>query len=85
MGHLLGISDISWSSDSSLLASASDDTTVRIWQINSASDKADSLVLKGHSAIVFCVCFHPSGPWVASGSFDESIRIWNAWNGCFLF
>lgn len=87
IGHLLGISDISWAPDSSLIASASDDTCVRIWNLNlensKNSDSPDSLVLKGHSATVFCVAFHPNGPWVASGSFDENIRIWNAWSGNF--
>lgn len=31
--HISGISDISWSGDSQYLASASDDKTVRIWDI----------------------------------------------------
>ena len=30
-GHTEGVSDIAWSSDSELIASASDDKTVRIW------------------------------------------------------
>lgn len=33
-GHTGGLSDIAWSSDSSYLASASDDTTIRIWEID---------------------------------------------------
>ena len=32
-GHTQGLSDISWSSDSVYLASASDDTTIRIWDV----------------------------------------------------
>lgn len=34
-GHTQGLSDISWSSDSVYLASASDDTTIRIWDVES--------------------------------------------------
>jgi COMPASS component SWD3 len=32
-GHTQGISDISWSSDSRYLCSASDDKTIKIWDI----------------------------------------------------
>jgi COMPASS component SWD3 len=34
-GHTEGLSDIAWSSDSQSLATASDDTTVRIWDVES--------------------------------------------------
>ena len=34
-GHTKGNSDVTWSSDSAYLASASDDTTIRIWNIDS--------------------------------------------------
>jgi COMPASS component SWD3 len=33
-GHTKGISDIAWSSSSDLLASGSDDKTVRLWNVN---------------------------------------------------
>lgn len=36
-GHTKGLSDISWSADSVYLASASDDHTVRIWDVESVS------------------------------------------------
>ena len=35
IGHTKGNSDISWSSDSVYLASASDDQTIRIWDVDS--------------------------------------------------
>lgn len=34
-GHKLGISDVAWSSDSRLLVSASDDKTLKIWELSS--------------------------------------------------
>lgn len=34
-GHDLGVNDISWSSNSHLLVSSSDDRTVKIWDVNS--------------------------------------------------
>jgi COMPASS component SWD3 len=33
-------------------------------------------VLRGHTHHVFCVAFHPAGHMLASGSFDESVRVW---------
>jgi len=33
-GHSGGISDVAWSSEGDFLASASDDKTVRIWDVN---------------------------------------------------
>ena len=32
-GHKLGISDVSWSTDSTLICTASDDKTIRIWDV----------------------------------------------------
>lgn len=35
-GHTKGISDVAWSSDNIYLASGSDDTNIRIWEVDSA-------------------------------------------------
>lgn len=43
-GHKLGISDIAWSSDSRLLVSASDDKTLKIWELSSVSSLHDILL-----------------------------------------
>ena len=37
-----GISDVAWSSDSNLLVSASDDKTLKIWDLNSVSEPMES-------------------------------------------
>lgn len=33
-GHTEGLSDVAWSSDSAFLASASDDKTVKVWNVD---------------------------------------------------
>lgn len=58
VGHALGISDVAWSPDSSLLATASDDMTVCLWL--SESGKRIK-TFKGHTNYVMCVNFNPKG------------------------
>lgn len=41
LSYMQGISDVAWSSDSNLLVSASDDKTLKIWDLNSV--RADGL------------------------------------------
>ncbi len=74
VGHTGGISDLSWSHDSAQLATASDDRTVMIWDVESQKAVA---TLTGHANYVFCVSYNPMGNILASGSFDESIKLWD--------
>ena len=60
-----GISDVSWSSDSHVLCSASDDKTLKIWDV--ATGKCLK-TLKGHSNYVFCCNFNPQSNLIVSGS-----------------
>lgn len=75
---VLGISDVAWSSDSRLLVSASDDKTLKIWELVSGKSLK---TLKGHSNYVFCCNFNPQSNLIVSGSFDESVRIWDVRTG----
>lgn len=74
----VGISDVAWSSDSRLLVTASDDKTLKIWEL--ASGKCLK-TLKGHSNYVFSCNFNPQSNLIVSGSFDESVRIWDVRTG----
>jgi COMPASS component SWD3 len=37
--------------------------------------------LRGHTNFVFCVNFNPQSNLIVSGSFDESVRIWEVKTG----
>jgi len=75
-GHSRGINEVSWNPQSMLLATASDDKTVRIWD----AVTGDGLVeLRGHTSFVFSVDQHYS--LAVTGSFDESVKVWDIRTG----
>jgi hypothetical protein len=67
------IYSIAFSLDGQLLASGSDDTTVRLWQVESG---AFLRTLEGHAGWVTSVSFSPSGGLLASGANDKTVRMW---------
>lgn len=79
-GHSEGINDLSFTSDSRFLATASDDKTIRIWDVQRGS--SDALVeLKGHTNFVFALSFNPSSNLLVTGGFDEKVKMWDPRTG----
>lgn len=76
--HVRGVSDLAWASNSRVLCSASDDHSVKVWDVG-LQDAARTL--RGHSSFVACVSFNPQANLVASGSFDETVRVWDVKSG----
>ncbi|GMH83907.1 hypothetical protein TrST_g9414 [Triparma strigata] len=62
----------------SRIVSGSDDTTIKVWDMNSGSLE---LKLEGHSNYVWSVAFSPDGSRIVSGSRDKTICVWDAKNG----
>ena len=58
-GHTKGLSDIAWSSNSVYLATASDDHTIRIWDVDSVCTYLNNTRTRSHDVLnpgVFCFC-----------------------------
>ncbi|KAH8508727.1 hypothetical protein H0E87_010751 [Populus deltoides] len=77
-GHEQGVSDLAFSSDSRFIVSASDDKTLRLWDVTTGHTIK---TLHGHTNYVFCVNFNPQSNMIVSGSFDETVRIWDVKSG----
>jgi len=77
-GHQGAIFDIAFSPDGQILASASGDSTVRLWNV---SDGTLARMLEGHTNLVGGVAFSPDGKALASGSEDNTVRLWQVSDG----
>jgi WD40 repeat protein len=78
-GHAGGpIKGLACTPDGRLLASASWDRTVRVWDL---VDGTARHVLRGHTAPVFAVDASADGRWFASASADRTVRVWDAATG----
>jgi len=72
--HTDQVNAVAFSPDGQLLASASDDHTVKLWRV---SDGALLATLEGHYEEVTSVAFSHNGEMLASGSMDRTIKLWS--------
>jgi WD40 repeat protein len=77
-GHSGVVRSLSLDANETVLASGSDDRTIKLWNVETGT-----LIqtLEGHSAPVLSVALSPDGTTVISGSEDRTVRIWDLKTG----
>jgi WD40 repeat protein len=81
--HTGAVLALAFSPDETTVVTASEDRTVKVWELDKSGQERFTLV--GHGDGVSCVTFGPDGTRLATAGHDRSIKVWSAALGQELF
>ena len=71
-GHQDVVASLCFSPTGDILATASQDRTVKVWSLEGQLQYS-----LNHEQAVMAVCFSPDGLWIAAAGFDRQITLWS--------
>jgi WD40 repeat protein len=74
-GHADAVTALAFSPDGWLLASSSNDCSLRLWSV--ADAKCVSDIKDAHKKAVSSCTFHPDEQFIYTAALDGTVRIWN--------
>jgi len=81
-GHSRSVNSVAFHPMEPLLATGSNDNTAKLWSFNPNGSAANNMsatcvaTLRGHCHWVSSVAFHPKLPLLATGSWDNTAKLW---------
>ena len=72
-GHAWAVLTVAFSPDGKVLATGSEDNTIKLWEVNTGK-MIDTL--SGHSWSVVALAFSTDGEMLVSGSWDKTVKLW---------
>jgi WD40 repeat protein len=76
-GHTESLYAVAFSPEGRLVATASFDKTIKLWEAATGKEVRTFAGPTGHQNLVLCVAFSPDGNMLASGSQDNTAKVWD--------
>jgi WD40 repeat protein len=76
--HSGEVTYVTFNNDGTLLATASNDKTAKVWDLLSGRELT---TLEGHEGGVKAIAFHPTKSYLVTGSSDQTAKVWDLISG----